>query len=354
MSCCVILVNYHGAMDVAQAAWSVYADHPGVDFLVVDNSQNEVESSRLRTLLPAKARLIIAPYNIGFGHACNLAFESCQHEFVFLINPDVRVLPNCTANLLKTIQANPRLAAVAPRQFLDDARCWMISPSWFPTALRVWATESAYRNPRHAQRMRRAVRAESLRLWCSDTALKQRALSGGAMLIRRSAIIQTAEPLFDPRFFMYFEDSDLCRRLKQHGWELTIEPSARAVHRWRNQRHKEQLMIASSELYFAKYSGASDTWRTKAACLSALPAVNWATVQSFPKEGLIVPEKWREGWVLELGLNLLFIPCIGRLGIGSIAEFPRSIIANFEGARVWARLGSVNPNDGNYWYFEVI
>lgn len=351
--CCAILVNYHGAMDTAQAAWSVYADDPVVDICVVDNSQSEAESTRLRALLPTKARLLVAEENIGFGRACSWAFETCPHEFVLLVNPDVRLLAGCTAHLLATMRANPRFGAIAPRQFLDDACRWMLSPSWFPTALRAWATESALRNSKHASRMGQAVRRESLRLWRSETALAQRALSGGVMLIRRSAVLAMGEPLFDPRFFMYFEDSDLCRRLKNHSWQLAIEPSARAIHRWRNQPHKGTLMATASEQYFAKYDGA--VWRAKTAHITTRPAaVGWGMVQSFPQDGLIVPEMWREGWVLELGLNPLFIPCIGRLGVGSVVEFPRDVLANFEGTRVWARLGSVNPHDTNYWYFEVI
>jgi GT2 family glycosyltransferase len=354
-NCCAILVNYNGAMDTAQAAWSVRADHPALDLLVVDNSQSEAESTQLRALLPTGTRLIIAPENIGFGRACNLAFEACQHEFVFLVNPDVRLIAGCTAHLLATMQANPRLAAVAPQQFLDDACRWKLSPSWFPTALREWATELAFRNPRHAQSLGRAVRAEKLRLWSNKTAVLQRALSGGAMLIRRSAIAQTAEPLFDPRFFMYFEDSDLCRRLNQHGRQIAVEPKAQAIHRWRNQPHKGRLMVAALELYFAKYGGTSDSWRAKAARLAALPWSNAGQdqVATFPAEGFIVPEAWRDGWVLELGLNPLFIPSIGRLGVGSVAEFPHDVIANFEGARVFGRIGSVNPSEANYWNFEV-
>lgn len=357
-NCCAILVNYHGAMDTAQAAWSVYADHSAVDICVVDNSRDEAESTRLRALLPAKARLLVASDNIGFGRACNWAFETCSHEFVFLVNPDVRLLSGCTARLLETMHANPRLAAVAPRQFLDDACRWMLSPSWFPTALRAWATESALRNPQHAKRMGQAVRRESLRLWGSETVLPQRALSGGVLLIRRSAIVAmgedgSPEPLFDPRFFMYFEDSDLSRRLKNHGWQLAIEPNARAIHHWHNQPHKGALMATASEQYFAKYDGA--VWRAKAARLATQPALGWGGLtQVFPQEGLIVPETWREGWVLELGLNPLFVPCIGRMGVGSVVEFPRDILANFEGTRLWARLGSVNPHDTNYWYFEVM
>jgi GT2 family glycosyltransferase len=354
-NCCAILVNYHGATDTAQAAWSVRADHPAVDLLIVDNSQSEAQSTQLRALLPNGARLIIAPDNIGFGRACNLAFEASQHEFVFLVNPDVRLMAGCATHLLATMHANPRLAAVAPQQFLDDACRWKISPSWFPTPLRAWATELAHRNSRSAHRLGRAVRAESLRLWSSKTAILQRALSGGAILIRRSAIEQTGEPLFDPRFFMYFEDSDLCRRLRQHGGQLAVEPKAQVIHRWRNQPHKGQLMEAALELYFSKYGGASDRWRAKAARLAALP---WSDagrglVSTFPAEGVIVPEAWRDGWVLELGLNSLFIPSVGRLGVGSVAEFPSDVIANFEGARVFARIGSVNASEANYWYFEV-
>ncbi len=351
IDCCAILVNYHGAMDTAQAAWTVCVDQPEVDICVVDNSQSETEANLLRSLLPAKARVMIAPENMGFGRACNWAFDACAHEFVLLVNPDVRLLPGCSANLLHAMQMSEGLAAVAPRQFFDDACRWMLSPSWFPTALRAWAMELAQRNVRYAHKMRQAVRSEALSLWHSEAALAQRALSGGVMMIRRRAIVALAQPLFDPQFFMYFEDSDLCRRLKNSGWQLAVEPRARAIHHWRNQPHKGVLMAQSSEQYFAKYP--APHWRAKAAQASSLPAIDWEPSASLPKEGIIVPEKWRDGWVLELGLNPLFIPSIGRLGAGSVATFPHDIVANFEGAQVFARLGATNAHDTSCLYFEL-
>ena len=356
MRCCAILVNYFGASDTAAAAWSVRADQADVALLVVDNSADSAEQETLKRLLPEDAVVICAPANLGFGRACNIAFTATSHDFVFSVNPDVRVLPGCLGALLNRMQANAQLGAVAPRQYLDDACHWQLPPSWFPTSLRVWATAMALRNKERAKQVGRATRVESLRLWTVQQPIPQRALSGGAVLIRRSAI-PPMEYLFDPQFFMYFEDSDLCRRLKGRGYRMEVVPSARAVHRWRNQAHKAGMMDTSAQLYFAKYRASGGVWRereTRCVAQAVLPSV-LGKAQDFPVGGVEVPTAWQGGWLLELALSPLLSPAIGYQGIGAWAARPDDVLAHFEGATVFARLGPMDadfPVD-NCHYFEL-
>ena len=95
MKVCVVLVNYHGAVDIAQAVMSVLIDAPDVEIVVVDNSDDAQEWRRLGSLLPPSVRRFCAPGNIGFGQACNLAVENTLAPFIFLVNPDVRLVPGC-------------------------------------------------------------------------------------------------------------------------------------------------------------------------------------------------------------------------------------------------------------------
>lgn len=356
MRCCAILVNYFGALDTAAAARSVRADQADVALLVVDNSADTAEQEKLKRLLPGDATLLCLPSNLGFGRACNVAFAASSHDFVFLVNPDVRLLPGCIGNLLARMQANGQLGAVAPRQFLDDTCQWQLPPSWFPTSLRAWATELALRNRECAVRVGRAARAESLRLWTAQHPLRQRALSGGAVLIRRSAI-PSMEHLFDPRFFMYFEDSDLCRRLKDRGYQMEVVPSAHAVHRWRNQSHKAGMMAESARRYFDKYRASGGVWDLKTASCLAQPVLSapLGTVQALSANGMAVPTAWQSGWLLELSLSPLLSPAIGHQGQGAWANVAADLLGHFEGATVIGRLGPMDadfPVD-NCRYFEL-
>ena len=355
MTTCAILVNFHGAIDTANAARSALADWPDLELVVVDNSTDAVEFGTLRSLLPESAKVWAAPVNLGFGSACNAALAQTHADYIFLVNPDVHILPGCIWNLHLALSKNERLAAVAPLQTLDTGLSWRLPPSWFPTPLRAWATELAMHDPAKAKRLSLALRAESVRYWTATEAVSQRALSGGVMLLRRSAL-GAAEPLFDPQFFMYFEDSDLCHRLKSRGFELAVVPKAQAVHAWRNHPHKNEMMAESAPKYFAKHGGRDNRWLVKQTQLAMQPQPRalLSLPADFPPGGAVVPVPWQAHWLLELSPSPMLSPAIGHLGTGPLVETPGKALAHFEGATVYGRLGPASTlvAADNCEYFE--
>ena len=338
--CCAILVNYFGAADTAAAALSVLADSPDTSVVVVDNSNDVAEAALLRSLLPRLTQILDSGGNLGFGGACNLGWRASSSQYVFFVNPDVRLLPKCTAGLLTALDTDLGLAAVAPRQYLDAACRWQLSPAWLPTALRFWAQEKALRDSRAWSRLARAARAERRRLAVADSPLAQRALSGGALMIRRSAL-DPGEAPFDPRFFMYFEDSDLCMRLRRRKQRLAVVPQACAVHAWQNLPHKGPLMEQAANEYFNKYAlGTSGRWRDRAHALSAIPMLTegLAAFAPWPAHGVPLPAAWRAGWVLELGLSPLLQTVVSRHGVGPVVEEPLDALSQLGEASVYGRL----------------
>lgn len=337
--CAAVLVNYRGADDIVQAVHSIVRDDPGCEIVVVDNSVDAQEFDRLEAGLDASVRLIRAEENLGFGRACNLAWSSTQAPFVFFVNPDVRLVPGCIQALQTALECDPGLAAVAPRQFLDAARMWHLPPAWLPTALRAWSHELASRQARVARRLARAQRAENHRLWSATQPVTQRALSGGALMLRRSAL-PPDEPPFDPRFFMYFEDSDLCLRLRRRGLPMAIIPAAQAVHAWRNLPHKGPLMARGAQVYFDKHWPAGQRlWLDKAAALGAAPAQpgGWR-FQSLLSWSVEVPAPWRKAWLLELSPSPMIQPAAGLLGAGAHAHVPAEVRESFCGSPIFGRL----------------
>ena len=356
--CCAVLVNYFGATETAAAALSVLADAADTSVLVVDNSHDTVEHALLCALLPRTVKVLDAGGNLGFGHACNLAWQASREDFVLFVNPDVRLLPGCTVALANTLANDSSLAAVAPRQYLDGACRWHLPPAWLPTAVRAWSHEKALRDPRAWHRLASAARAESLRLWQADTPIVQRALSGGVFMLRRSALPEWEAP-FDPRFFMYFEDSDLCMRLRQRGLRLAVQPQAAAVHAWRNLPHKAHLMAEAAAVYFAKYDpSASNPWHARAGKLATKPAQldAWVTFSPWPtQQGLQVPEAWHDGWVLELGLSPLLQTVVARCGTGPVIEEPVEVLSQVGPSDAYGRLGPCGGSPGGaqpFLYFH--
>ena len=336
MSCTAILVNYFSTTDIVEAVESLLNDDPNLNVIVIDNSCSIFESDGLSAALPAKVKVLVSAENLGFGRACNWAVQVCDSEFLFLVNPDARVLSGCTAQLIEQLETSHNVCAVAPMQYLDDACHWMLPPNWFPTEVRAWAAEVALRDRDVAYKLSRAYRKEAIRYWTAISPIRQRSLSGGLLMIRRTAV-DTSKLLFDPRFFMYFEDSDFCRRLKRLGFTFAMVPSAKGVHRWRNQAHKNKLMAESAVLYFDKYASANDHWRDKYAALIGkkvlMPSIEDSVI--FPAEGVdLIPGKW----LFELSPSPLMSPAIARIVESKHLNFPADVLGNFEGAPLFARI----------------
>jgi GT2 family glycosyltransferase len=129
-----IIVNYKAAGLTLQAVQSVKdsASLGPVQVVVVDNSEDKDEAERLRLNLPSGVVLRVSPENIGFGRACNLAFERFPGELILLLNPDARLFPGCLARLQKTLLSDKRVAAVGPRIFWDEGSKFCLPPSYPP------------------------------------------------------------------------------------------------------------------------------------------------------------------------------------------------------------------------------
>lgn len=350
--CAAVLVNYFGAADIALAVQSILRDAADCQILVLDNSADAAEFARLTERLPTSVQLIDNHANLGFGPACNRAWEMTQTPFVFFVNPDVRVQSGCINTLLNALEDDPGWAAVAPQQFLDPACQWHLPPAWLPTALRAWTHAMAAHHPTAARRLARAQRAENLRLWEAQQPLAQRALSGGALMLRRSALADGELP-FDPRFFMYFEDSDLCLRLRRRSQRVAVVPAARAVHAWRNLPHKAPLMERSAQVFFDKHWPAPQRyWLDKAEALGTTPAQpgGWAH-QPCNTPVVTVPSHWQNAWLLELSPSPLIQPAIGFFGAGPTATLPQEVRASFCGASVFGRLSALplNTTEAALW-----
>ena len=345
-SVAAVLVNYFSAPDIAQAAQSVLQDAPGTQVLVVDNSANAAEHQRLCALLPPGAQALDAGANLGFGRGCNLGWQASKADHVFFVNPDVQLLgPGCIRTLVQALQADAGLAAVAPRQFLDPRCQWHLPPAWLPTALRAWVSERVQRDARHAPRLARAAQAENLRLWQARAPIDQRALSGSALMLRRSALAPDELP-FDPQFFMYYEDSDLCLRLRRAGWRMAVVPAARAIHAWRNAPHKQPLMEQGGQVYFQKHwpAGAQHPWLARAAQQASRPASTLPAWQPLSQPWLDVPPAWHSGWLLEASPSPLLQPAIGLLAAGARASLPPAVLQAIAGATLYARLSPLPPS----------
>lgn len=172
------------------------------------------------------------PSNPGFGAGQNRGFAETESELVLLCNPDARIVPLAVMEGARYLRSHPGVAAVQgaieSRSTGRPERSQGVSPGAVHLVGRAVGA-------RHLLRFRSVRRLASRSTTLADHAERVPAgpvavdnLAATTLLVRRSAF--EAVGGFDPSYFLYGEDLDLCRRLREAGWELVALPRTWAVH----------------------------------------------------------------------------------------------------------------------------
>ncbi len=351
MKTVAIIVNYKSAALAQQAVQSVLDSESlgPVQVVVVDNSEDRDEAERLRYGLPSEVTLLVSPENIGFGRACNLAFERFKGDQVLLLNPDARLLPGCLLRLQKTLSSSEKVGAVSPQVFWDDGLNFYLPPSIplslfeFQDACDTWGPGSPV-----SRFLSYIWRHHSIKVWRSRRPVWVKNLSGGFVLLKSDAVLKTGL-LFDPRFFLYFEDTDLFIRLRKAGYSLAVEPRAKAIHYYdqcgRSEWQKKRMLMARSHmLMLRKYGNNLQVRLKRVASLLTLPATKRRGESLKPHITspfkMKVPDCLKRGWLFEASPNLNFIPSAGRFGNGELMDFNERYWSMLAPGQYFGRLGN--------------
>jgi N-acetylglucosaminyl-diphospho-decaprenol L-rhamnosyltransferase len=238
----VVVVNHDGAPLLARCLGSL-APPPGeeVEAIVVDNASGDCSPELVRRRFPA-VRLLALPDNVGFGAAVNRGAAVARGEALLLLNNDAWLAEGCLAALAARLAGDPGLAWVAPRLSYPDGRPQTV---WSPDVGLLGEAVQLVRNGLEGRAWNHGALTR-----CLQTVLGPGWYTAACALVRREAF--EAVGGFDEGFFLYFEDSDLCLRLRRAGWRLAQEPAARASHAltrgWRSGR--VELEYRRSQLRF--------------------------------------------------------------------------------------------------------
>ncbi len=352
-----ILVNYCTAKQTISAVQSVVSQQAiqTPEIIVVDNSASDTEESLLREGLPDDTVCIVNSENRGFARACNQAFERSNGEFILLLNPDARLLPNALSKLQNSLKTLTDAGAAGPRVYWDDNCQFLMPHSTFPGIVDFYKETVSRLHPRLANYKSLDFRKKALKIWTATEPITVDALSGGHVLIRREAILKCGG-LFDERFFMYWEDSDLMYRLKKAGYRLYIEPSARCLHYYEHHDKKDRIIAQGWSAYQQKHLTNKLSYQL----------VNWLNQRLRPvpspmtesiaikhnKLILPIPRKLEDHWLLELGVTPQMIPAIGCFGSGPAAEVSPILFKRLQKKNYFARLSRPIPHSNLVYYWQ--
>ena len=216
----VVVVAYNSRATL-RACVAPLCELPWVRVTVVDNASPE---GGAETVADLPLRLIRAPRNGGFSYGCNLGVAGGEAPYVLLLNPDARLDAAGLERLVAVLHEDPATGVAGPR-LLDDEGGLAWSQRRFPRL------RSTFAQALFVQRLlpRATWTDEVIR----DPAAYERPgepdwLSGACLLLRRDALERLGG--LDEGFFLYSEDTDLCRRLRDAGYRVRYEPGVTARH----------------------------------------------------------------------------------------------------------------------------
>lgn len=198
----IVTVTYNSAAVIGDFLASV---PPGVDVVVVDNASTD---ATCEIVAKSDVQLIRMPRNAGFGTGCNAGAQGNEKEFVFFVNPDAKLTPDCCSILLAAADAhleavcfNPGILNEKGEIRLNRRSALLARGDWTP---------SSYGGPDN------------------EISAEVKILSGAGMFCRQAAFDVIGG--FDPIIFLYHEDDDLCFRLRLAGGRLRLEHAAKLHH----------------------------------------------------------------------------------------------------------------------------
>lgn len=263
MDVSVTIVNWNATSALEACLRSVFATRPGVEYevIVIDNGSDDSIDALMGEF--AHAVWVRNSTNIGFGKAQNQAIRLARGRYVLLLNNDAMVEPDTIPTLARFMDQHPEVGSCGCPDHRQVSLGTAYSGAFrdYPSLHRItienlWAVV----RPPHSWDLRRL--AGAVYRWMGE-ALPQAHhvevawIVGALLCVRKEAFDEIGG--FDERFFLFDEDIDLCRRMRDAGWKVAFTNSTKFTHfggaSSSVRRDIERIRGDSRALYFRKYHG---------------------------------------------------------------------------------------------------
>jgi GT2 family glycosyltransferase len=254
----VIVVNYNTAHLLGRMFAAIESGQHGLrlQVIVVDNASGDDSVKLIRTQHP-EVELIANPVNVGFARANNQAVPRVRGRYVLLLNTDAFVSADTLPKTVAFMDAHREYGVLGVKLVGEDGG---LQPScrYFPTPWNLFLTSC------HFQRFfPRTILVDDMD-WDHAAVRDCDWVPGCYYLVRREVIDGIG--LFDPRYFLYFEEVDHCRAVRNAGWRVVYYPDTQVVHLGGQSaasagqldgasRQLSGLQVESELLYFRKHHG---------------------------------------------------------------------------------------------------
>lgn len=237
----VIIVTYNSTKVISRCIDAVVKSIRSLSFevILIDNGSLD-DTKALAKKNFSKLKIISLKENLGFGKAVNLGEKEAQGSFLLVLNPDVFIKSDIEP-VLGFIRSDDRIGAVGIKLISKEAT----QP--YTCGFRYSVVNLALNHLGLGKRP-----------WRRDEPIDVDWVSGAAMFLKKKAFEKVGG--FDERFFMFFEDQDLCLRLKEEGFRVVFFPLTSATHLHGRSSGVSSLSMReyydrSEDLFFEKHFG---------------------------------------------------------------------------------------------------
>jgi len=250
----IIIVNYKVKKELFACLSSILNSKPKVSYelIVVDNDEQKIIEKDLRKKFPSVI-YIKNPRNNGYGGGNNLGAAIAEGNNLFFLNPDTVVKKGAIDELVRFINNDKKIGIVAPLLLKPTGQAYPLQGTKELTPIRgIFALSfinKIFPNNRYSKRF-------WIKDWDKHSDKEVDVVPGTAFLIRRNIFEKAGK--FDENFFLYFEEFDLCKRVKELGYKIFINHSAQVVHIWESSTKQVETNSHFSKsrfLYFRKHFG---------------------------------------------------------------------------------------------------
>lgn len=254
MKLSILIVNWNTRDLAAKCINSILKHAPHFDFeiVIVDNASSDGSADTLVNLFGHNKhiRVIQSLRNLGFARANNLAFENSHGEFILMLNPDTEVRENALTLMVEYVEAHPGVGILGPKLLNPDGTI-QHSVRRFPG---IWSSVLVFSG------LYRILRPQKYLM--DDFSFEATAdvdqVMGAALLTRRSIISDLG--FLDDKFWLWYEEVDFCKRVKNAGYSVKFYPKAVVMHHGgeafvQMPVYERKKTVAKSLIYYFKKHG---------------------------------------------------------------------------------------------------
>jgi GT2 family glycosyltransferase len=215
-----VIVTYQSARTIGDALAAARRCHDAglLDLVVVDNASRDA-TPEILVREASWGRVVLEPVNHGFSRGCNIGLAHVKSPYTLFLNPDAALEPPALRTLLDFMQQRPDAGIVGPATLCGSEDHPQLQPTGpYPTPWSVVHDATPF--------LRR--RSSAITIQPGAAPMRTGWVCGAVLLIRSSLARQLRG--FDRRFFLYWDEIDLCRRAEQAGYENWVLGTALARH----------------------------------------------------------------------------------------------------------------------------